>query len=376
MSNIELDGRLPQFNSYLYSFLDTVVSVETNEHDEDLGETEEQNVPLMQRKYRHYTEPLHTSNTPDQRHLHHSCPLRDTRPEEVSPPSELGNREAPEGAVTSSLNRLNTKASVDLDNNNLGCFVDNNAIHFRIDGLYKQLGAIERKFDEQKAAIIECLLGKSRPPGVDRRAAMYSSPMLNAARAQGGRHMDIVLAPHGDVSSSDPNISSQHLGEKLDLTTEMQRGDQVSKPTNHTDHPLIELNVNREPMANSLSGVSPDENTRTASDEHSKTVVVTSSSHPPQDPRQQDASEKLPQLRPKKTGREKFCQRGPGRSRGNGRPFAVPGRVSMGNRSPNMRAPVLSFPAIKGSDESGEVIWLERRGEETGGKRMSSTSSC
>ncbi|XP_033641645.1 potassium voltage-gated channel unc-103-like [Asterias rubens] len=355
---------------------DTLVSVETNEQDDD-EDGDDQNVPLMRRKYRHYTEPLRTTGktSTDQRNLHRSCPLRDTRNDEATPPSsELGNREAPEGAVTSSLNRLNAKASsIDLDNNNLGCFVDNNAIHFRIDGLYKQLGEIERKFDEQKAAIIECLLGKAHPPiSGDRetRRGMQSAsnPVLNmASRPGGGRHIDVVLAPAGVGTSSDPTISLTGKEQKRD---KMQAG----KPTNHTDHPLIELDVINEPMANSLSGASPEEDSRT---EQSKNVVVTSSSHPPQDPKQQEGStEKLPHLRSKKVGRDKFYQRGPGRSRGNGRPFAMPGRVSMGNRSPNTRAPVLSFPPVKGPDESGEVIWLERRGEETGGTRVSSTSSC
>ncbi|XP_038064905.1 potassium voltage-gated channel unc-103-like [Patiria miniata] len=340
------------------SKIDTVVSIETKGQ-EDREESDPE-VPLMQRKYRHYTEPPRggSKHTDQRRSI-----IRETgRPtDEPAPLSSLGNREAPEGAVTSSLHPISPKAgTAGLDNNNVGCYVDNNAIHGRIDGLYKQLGAIERKFDEQKAAIIECLLGKSRPVSRDSRPVAYPGTHPGANARSLNRRTDDASVPASEASSGDPNLIS---------------GKQKQDPaySNHSEHPLIELGVASEPVANSLGGTSPEGTARTASSDRSKPLVVTSSSLPPQQDSQRPApeasTEKLPQLRPKN-----FRQRGPGRSRGNGRPFSVPGRISVGNRSPNTRAPSLTFPALKGEDDSGEVIWLERRGEEMGGSRMSSTS--
>ncbi|XP_022099209.1 potassium voltage-gated channel unc-103-like [Acanthaster planci] len=340
------------------SKINTVVSIETKD-DEDKDESDPE-VPLMQRKYRHYTEPHQRgSKTAEQKH----SLVRDAHRsvEKAVALSSLGNREAPEGAVTASLPSVSPRAgAADPDNNNVGYFVDNNAIHSRIDGLYTQLGAIERKFDEQKAAIIECLIGKSRPGGREGRPAAYlgTHPVGNTRSMD--RRPDDVSGPTRDAAGGDPNSGP---------TLDKQKQD--PSYSNHSDHPLIELGVATTPVANALGGAPPEGTARTASD-RPKPVVVTSSSLPPQqDSRPPEASEKLPQLRTKN-----FRQRGagPGRSRGNGRPFSVPGRVSMGSRSPNARAPSLTFPVLKGEDESGEVIWLERRGEELSGSRISSTS--
>ncbi|XP_072049029.1 potassium voltage-gated channel unc-103-like isoform X2 [Amphiura filiformis] len=133
--------------------------------EDDENESAGSDVPMLHRKYRHYSEPaimrkkspLAASTKSMETHFDstiHSVPQGKGAP-------ELGNREAPEGAVTgSSPNQGHSNFQPSIVVEDMG-ESNSTAVHRRIDGLYMQLEGLERKFDEQKCAIIEVLLGKT-----------------------------------------------------------------------------------------------------------------------------------------------------------------------------------------------------------------------
>lgn len=356
--------------------------------EDDENESAGSDVPMLhQQKYRPYSEPsvMRRKSPLAGKPMSPSKSMEthfDTTVHSVTPHGkvELAAREAPEGAVTGSYSNQgysNFQPSniVADESGQQHQTVNSTLVHRRIDGLYEQLEGLERKFDERKCAIIEVLLGKtvltssttsgSRGPGYHpmppphQRAA--TSPFSSSSRqTEIGTDDTLVGGESSDVSSVVTEPRSRSHDPLPGQTTSASGGGYIS-PTRNSQTRLLR----REQEDGGFRHSTLPNSIAKQDGQTDPGVIVTSMSHPPQ------GANPGPDV--ERRGRNPGHQGRPPR-RGTSRPFSVPGRIqgAGGERGGVQQGPSLSFPA--GNWSGSEVIWLERKGDDSGSSRLSSTS--
>ena len=338
--------------------------------EDDENESAGSDVPMLhQRKYRHYSEgalsrtksPLTKPMETKSMETHFDSTVHSVPQGKAAP--DIGTREAPDSALPgSSPNQGHSNFQPSIVVEDVG-ELNSTAVHRRIDGLYEQLEGLERKFDEQKCAIIEVLLGKtvlsgSPTSGSNMRPGPGYHPMPAPSQRPSNttyRRADTYQPPN-EIQAKEPVDTT-----KTEQAQQTVQGDYNVSPTSPQPRLLRreqeDAGFRHSSLPNSIS--KPKQDGTIGSDPG---VIVTSMSHPPQGANPgSDVGRRRNPSHFTRPGR-----RGP-------RPSSVPGRIQSGaNRGESQNAPALSFPA--GNWTGSEVIWLERKGEDPDGSRLSSTS--